>query len=251
MKFILLLIFVLSMVCNAAKCSERYLYTTSPEHIDVYLDSIYQVENGYPEINEWNYTYYWNGGRLDSVVLDHMEVGDTNLTFFYFSDSTKLSGSGIEIVYISHVSGDTLLGSFRIYKDGVKTDYEDLYIMDSVSLEKKGDSLIGSAYLRNDTLFILDETGSSFVVNDLGADNKCSIYSNDGYGDPDTAFVEILSTENGFCIEIKQNGTSGKISKYFYNYKKGSSAIGKASPRKKYGIKKVAHFDLLGRRRFK
>jgi hypothetical protein len=265
MKKILICLAILAVYAAANTCTEtvfKYIKgSLLPNSKEAYHDSSYFLEN-YGHKNEWSHKLYYTKGKIDSLVMDPMEEGDSlHVSYFYWNiDESALKGNTSEYIITQEVSGDTIIFTEKHYSKDT---------LDGVHITKITGSYISSRayeydsfeeiFFSNDTLYdkrLFDYSkdtprpGTLFTVGDPSNDFKCYEYeTRDGETDLRET-IEYIKTDKGFKLKYLEESSAGYyLREFFMVNPEGSSTIRKRRPAVKISPK-ARYFDLLGRYKF-
>lgn len=264
MRNILLGIILFATFAAANNCSEIILNnSTMLAHNDFYRDSSYFLDRG---DNAWSHKYFWSEGKLDSMVYDPMEEGETPNAFYFYWDTDKssLKGKGAEQIISREISRDTIIYRQEYYTDGKLVDSVTTKITSerstslAYSLGAKEWTLTES-YLSNDTLYHQEIHGYNsdderkhieFIVADPESETKCLEYEISDDTPRIVETIEYAETEKGFVLKYLQgSGENTYLREFLFVKNEGTTSIRKIlkpvkiAPRARY-------FDLLGRYKF-
>ena len=262
-KVIFSLLFLVS-IAAANTCTEA-VFSLSKGSLDItqdeaYHDSSYFVEN-YGQKNEWSHKIYYTNGKIDSLVMDPMEDGETlRITHYYWISDEKISGKGSEMVIFQETSGDTIILNEKAYSNGEFGGSYTAKMTDSYmsTLNSQYNSFT-ELYFSNDTLFeknIYDyesnnpRPDTSFTIGDSTNDFKCYEYDlRDGTAELNET-IEYIKTDNGFMLKYLDESSVGYyLREFFFVNSSATSAIRKHRPAVKISPK-ARYFDLLGRYKY-
>ena len=264
MRILLFCIMLLANFVTANTCSEMFIKnTTIFSNNDFYRDSSYFLDRG---DNAWTHKYYWSEGKLDSMVYDPMEDGESpNVFYFYWNtDKSSLKGVGAEQIITSLISGDTVIYKQEYYSAGELENSVTTKITKgrtsslAYSMGTKEWTLT-ETYLSNDTLYHKDIYGYNsdderphtvFIVADPESDTKCLEYEI-AEGTPRIVeTIDYAETEKGFVLSYLQgSGENAYLRKFFFVKTEGTTSIRKTLKPVKIAPK-ARYFDLLGRYKF-
>lgn len=230
-------------------------------------DSSYFLEHrSNQEDNAWTHKFHWSDGKLDSLVYDPMEEGNSPEVLYYYwnVDESVLKGKGSEQIYTQLPSSDTVAYSLKLYHNGTVSDTSTIKIVDSLystlsySLSVM-EWTFTESYPRNDTLFHNSIYGyesdderhyTTFIVADPENDKKCLEYELTE-GNPKLAeTIEVVDTENGFALKYLQGSEENYyLREFFFVNNEGTTAIQKRRAPAKVSPK-ARYFDLLGRYKY-
>jgi hypothetical protein len=264
MKQILFCLLLWAGFAAANTCTEA-VFKLSKGSLDIkkgeaYHDSSYFMENYYKE-NPWSHKLYYTNGKLDSLVMDHMDGDSLRTTHYYWNSDEKISGKGSEMVIFQETSGDTIILNEKAYSNG---EFEGSYtakMTDSYmsTLNSQYNSFT-ELYFSNDTLFEkrINDYGTDnprpeiyFTIGDSTNDFKCYEYEiRDGKADLNET-IEYVKTDNGFKIKYLDESSAGYYLRefFFVNNEEGTTGIRKLRPAVKVSPR-ARYFDLLGRYKY-
>lgn len=237
--------------------------TTVFSYGDFYRDSSYFLDRG---DNAWSHKYYWSEGKLDSMVYDPMEDGESPKVFYFYWDTDKssLKGIGAEQIVIKEVSGDTIIYRQEYYSAGKLEDSVTTKITKgrTTSLAySKGTKewTLTETYLSNDTLYHKDIYGynsdderphTEFIVADPESDTKCLEYEIAEDTPRIIENIEYIETEKGFMLKYLQgSGENTYLREFFFVKNESTTSIQKRRAQVNVSPK-ARYFDLLGRYKF-
>jgi len=265
MRTTLLGILLLATFAAANTCTEA-VFKLSKKSMDItkgeaYHDSSYFMENYYKE-NPWSHKLYYTNGKLDSLVMDPMEEGDSlRVTHYYWNaDETKLSGKGSEIIILQETLGDTVILNQKSYSDGEFDDFYMVKMTDSyISAQNDVYHSFEEIFFSHDTLFEKNvyDYGSEnprpeiiFTVGDSTNDLKCYEYRMEDDKPELYETIEIINTDNGYMLKyLKESSNGYYLREFFYVNNESTTAIQKFRAPIKISPK-ARYFDLLGRYKF-